>query len=133
MSTDLMNPVNKFYQVYNENALDMWEEAMSPSYVGHVNGQDVPNRETGKGFIQALLVAFPNINYTVNDTVIQGNKVVSRWSATGTHTGDLFGMPPTNKDVNMIGITIFRIENGQIAELWDVWDQAGLMEQLNAE
>jgi predicted ester cyclase len=42
-------------------------------------------------------------------------------------------MPPTNKDVTMIGITIFRIENGQIAELWDVWDQAGLMGQLNAE
>ena len=41
-------------------------------------------------------------------------------------------MPPTNKRVKMIGITIFRIEDGQIAELWDVWDQAGMMAQLNA-
>ena len=133
MSTDLMNPVNKFYEVYNTGDMGLWNEAMSESYVGHVNGQDVPNREVGAGFVQALLVAFPNIQYTVEDTVTQGNKVTCRWSATATHTGDLFGMPPTNKDVNMLGMTIFRIEDGQVAELWDVWDQHGMMEQLTAE
>ncbi|MCB0175245.1 MAG: ester cyclase, partial [Anaerolineae bacterium] len=61
----------------------------------------------------------------------EGDKIVTRWTATATHTGDLFGMPPTNKDVTMMGITIFRVADGQIQELWDVWDQAGLMEQLN--
>ena len=55
-----------------------------------------------------------------------------RWSATATHTGDLFGMPPTRKKVAMIGITFFRVENGQVAELWDVWDESGLMKQLGA-
>ncbi len=132
MSSDLMVPVNKFYQVYNDSDTSLWNEAMSESYVCNINQMEVPNRDTGKGFIEALLVAFPNINYTVQDTVIQGNKVTSRWTAAATHTGDLFGMPPTNKDVKMLGITIFRIEDGQIAELWDVWDEKGLMDQLTA-
>ena len=131
MTDSLPDAVSKFYQVYNEGNLELWEEAMSPSYVGHVNRQDVPNRETGKGFIQALLGAFPNINYNVHDALTEGDKIVTRWTATATHTGDLFGMPPTNKDVTMMGITIFRVADGQIQELWDVWDQAGLMEQLN--
>jgi steroid delta-isomerase-like uncharacterized protein len=131
MSDAMMVGINKFYQVYNEGKTDLWEEAMSPSYVGHVNGQTIPSREVGKGFVIGLLEAFPDINYTIEDMVTQGDKIVSRWSATGTHTGSLFGMPATNKKATMIGITIFRVADGQIAELWDVWDQAGLMQQLN--
>jgi predicted ester cyclase len=42
-----------------------------------------------------------------------------RWSATATHTGNFFGLAPTQKKVTMIGMTIFRVENGQVAELWD--------------
>ena len=131
--SDLMTPINKFYAVYNDSNLDLWDEAMADNYVGHVNADTIPSREIGKGFIGALLTAFPNIHYTVEDMVTEGNKVTSRWSATATHTGDLFGMPPTGKDVTMIGITIFRVVNGRIAELWDVWDQAGMMAQLTAE
>jgi steroid delta-isomerase-like uncharacterized protein len=132
MSDAMMEPVNKFYQVYNEANPDLWEEAVSTDYVGHVNSHTIPGRDAGKGFVVGLIQAFPDIHYTVEDTLIQGDKVVTRWSATGTHTGDLYGMPPTNKKANMLGITIFRIADGQIAELWNVWDQAGLMQQLNA-
>jgi steroid delta-isomerase-like uncharacterized protein len=132
MSGTIMDAANKFYQVYNDHNPALWEEAMSPKYVGHVNADTIPSREIGKGFVTGLLTAFPDIHYTVEDKLIEGNRVVARWSATGTHTGNLFGMPPTNKRVKMIGITIFRIEDGQIAELWDVWDQAGMMAQLNA-
>jgi steroid delta-isomerase-like uncharacterized protein len=130
--SNIMDPINKFYQVYNENRLDLWDEAMADDYVGHVNTDTIPNRETGKGFVGLLLQAFPDLTYTVEDSLIQGDKVVSRWSAAGTHTGDFFGMAPTNKDVTMIGITIFRVRDGKIAELWDVWDQAGLMSQLTS-
>lgn len=61
-----------------------------------------------------------------------GGRAAVRWSATATHTGNFFGLAPTQKTVRLIGITIFRIENGQVAELWDVWDEAGLMKQLGA-
>lgn len=127
-----MDAVKKFYQVYNDHNPALWNEAMAPNYVGHVNGQTIPSRDVGGGFIAALLKAFPDINYTIEDSLEVGNKAACRWSATATHTGDLFGMPPTQKKVTMIGLTIFRVENGQVAELWDVWDEGGLMKQLGA-
>jgi len=126
----LMDAVNKFYQVYNDHNTNLWETAMAPSYVGHVNGQTIPSREVGKGFVAALISAFPDIHYSVEDSLQVGDRAAVRWSATATHTGNLFGLPPTNKKVNMLGMTMFRVENGQVAELWDVWDESGLMKQL---
>jgi steroid delta-isomerase-like uncharacterized protein len=127
-----MDAVNKFYQVYNDHNPALWNEAMAPNYVGHVNTDNIPSREVGAGFVTGLLKAFPDIKYTVDDSMEDGNRAACRWTATGTHTGDLFGMPPTGKKVTMLGITFFRVENGKVAELWDVWDQAGLMKQLGA-
>jgi steroid delta-isomerase-like uncharacterized protein len=128
----VMDTVQRFYQVYNDHDASLWEQVMTPSYVGHVNGQTIPTREVGKGFVSALLTAFPDIHYSVDDALQAGDRAAVRWSATATHTGNLFGLAPTQKKVSMIGITIFRVENGQIAELWDVWDEAGLMKQLGA-
>jgi len=125
-----MDPIETFYAVYNENKLNLWEEAMAEDYVGHVNSDTIPDRETGKGFVGLLLQAFPDLHYTVEDRLSEGDKVVSRWTATATHTGDFFGLPATNKNVKMIGMTIFEVKDGKIAQLWDVWDQAGLMKQL---
>ncbi len=132
MSQNLMQPVNMFYEVYNDHKMDLWEQALTDDYQAYVNGQMIPNREVGKGFVEAIHSAFPNLKYTLNDTIIEGDKVVTRWTAAGTNSGDFFGMPATNKNVTMLGITIFRIRDGRIANLWDVWDQNGLMQQLNA-
>lgn len=133
MSSDLMDSVNKFYQVFNDKDLSLWDEAIAETYVGHVNGRDIPNRDAGRSFVQALITAFPDLHYKVEDTVIEGNRVVTRWSATGTHSGPFVGLPPTERDVVKVGITIFRIEDGRVAELWNVWDQHGLMEQLRGD
>ncbi len=132
MSQNLMQPVNMFYEVYNDHKMDLWEQALTEDYQAYVNGQMIPNREVGKGFVEAIHSAFPNLKYTLNDTIMEGDKVVTRWTAMGTNSGDFFGMPATNKNVTMLGITIFRIRDGKIANLWDVWDQNGLMQQLKA-
>jgi steroid delta-isomerase-like uncharacterized protein len=129
-SVSVMDAVHKFYQAYNDHNPSLLEQTMASSYVGHVNGQTIPNREVGRGFVATLLTAFPDIHYSVEDSLQVGDRAAVRWSATATHAGTLFGLAPTQKKVNMIGITIFRVENGQVAELWDVWDEAGLMKQL---
>ena len=133
MSNDLMAPVTTFYRVFNEHDTSLWNEAIAEDYVGHVNGADVPDRDVGKTVVQVVIDAFPDIHFTMDDTIIQGEKVVVRWSATGTHTGDFYGMAPTNRSVRKIGITIFRIKDGKVAELWNIWDLHGLIEQLTAE
>jgi predicted ester cyclase len=131
-SVTVMHAVHRFYQIYNDHNPSLWEQVMAPSYVGHVNSQTIPSREIGKGFVATVLSAFPDIHYSIDDALQVGDRAAVRWSATATHTGTLFGLAPTQKKVNMIGITIFRVQNGQIAELWDVWDEAGLMKQLGA-
>jgi predicted ester cyclase len=131
-SVSLMRAVHRFYQVYNDHNTSLWEQVIAPSYVGHVNTQTIPNREVGKGFVTALLSAFPDIHYSIEDALQVGDRAAVRWSATATHNGRLFGLAPTQKKVTMIGTTIFRVQNGQITELWDIWDEAGLMKQLGA-
>ena len=68
-SASVMHAVHRFYQVYNDHNTSLWEQVMAPSYVGHVNDQTVPNREVGKGFVAALLSAFPDIHYSIKDAL----------------------------------------------------------------
>ena len=62
--------------------------------------------------------------------VAEEDKVVVRWTASGTHQGSLMGIPPTGKEVAVTGVDIFRVKEGKLAELWLNWDQLGLMQQL---
>lgn len=89
-----------------------------------------PNRD---GFKQSFIVfrsAFPDFEYKIEDIIAEGDKVVARFCAAGTHRGEMAGIPPTGNRVSVTGIDIFRIAGGKIAEFWLSWDQLGLMQQL---
>lgn len=82
------------------------------------------------GVVATYRGAFPNLQFTVEELVAEGDKVVTRWTARGTNTGSLMGMPPTGKAVVISGISIERITNGKIAESWVNFDQLGMLQQL---
>ncbi|KAM3100307.1 ester cyclase [Phormidesmis sp. 146-12] len=130
MSTATQSVAQSFYTVYNENKPDLLDEILADTYVGHVNGHDIVGATSAKGFIIGFLSAFPDAHYTVEDTIESGDRIVTRWGCTGTHKGAFFGVEPTNKEVTMIGITIFQVADGKIAQLWNNWDVFGLMNQL---
>jgi steroid delta-isomerase-like uncharacterized protein len=121
----------KFYEVYNDHKLELLDEILAPDYVGHVNAHDIQGAEAAKGFIGGFLQGIPDSHYEVVDTLTSGNKVVARWVCTGTQTGNFYGMEPSGKSINVTGITIFEIINGQINQLWNNWDQFTLVQQLN--
>jgi steroid delta-isomerase-like uncharacterized protein len=114
--------------------LDLADELFDARFVGHDVAMPEPIRgpeglkEQAKGYRDA----FPDLQLKVEDQIAEGDKVVTRWTATGTHKGDLFGMSPTGKQATIIGITIDRFSGGKIAESWDNWDALGLMQQLGA-
>ena len=83
-----------------------------------------------KGFMSALLTAFPDSRFVVDDVIAEGNKVAVRHRLQGTHQAELQGVPATGKQVEVNGIVIFRIENGKIAEAWLNADIMGMMQQL---
>ena len=89
-----------------------------------------PGREGRKMFAGAFFSAFPDIHVHIDDLLAEKDRTVLRWSAHGTHRGELMGIPATGKSVNISGIAIDRFENGQSVEHWEVIDQMGLMQQL---
>ncbi len=78
-----------------------------------------------------MTTIFPDIQVTVRDQMAEGDKVVSRWTATGTHQGDFLGMAPTGKRVTVKAIHIHQIKEGRICALWEEIDLLGLQQQLS--
>ncbi len=69
-------------------------------------------------------------NLTVEEMIAEGDRVMVRWTSRGTHQGESHGLPPTGKQVTNSGINIFRIADGKIAEVWDIYDRLWLWQQL---
>lgn len=120
----------KFYEMYNAHDVELLDDLLAPEYVGEVNGSKIVGLQAAKSVIGAFLTAFPDVRYDVADTVAEGDKVVVRWRASATHLGTFGNLPPTEKHVLMVGITIFEIEGEQIRTLWNLWDVQGLLGQL---
>ena len=78
------------------------------------------------------LVVCPDLKFTVEDMIAEGDKVVARWTIRGTHEGTFLGVPPTGKQVTGKGVTIKRIAGGKVVEEWALIDLLGLMQQIGA-
>jgi steroid delta-isomerase-like uncharacterized protein len=120
-----------FEQVWNKGDLAVLDELYAPDLVNH-DAQPglLPGIEGAKQFIGMYLAAFPDTHMVVEDQVAEEDKVVTRWTATGTHKGELMGIPPTGKQVKVSGITIDRLEGGKIVEEWASFDQLGMLQQI---
>jgi predicted ester cyclase len=75
---------------------------------------------------------FPDVVSTIEDIIAEGDKVVAHWRSRATHQGTYMDIPPTGNRVEFTGISVYRIEEGKIAESWTVEDQFGLMQQIGA-
>lgn len=121
-------------EAFNEGRLDVTEELVASGYVGH--DPSLPEEVRGPAGVKEVIAgyraAFPDIQVTIEDQIAEGDLVVTRWRATGTHQGELMGMPATGKQATVTGITIDLIADGRIVESWDNWDTLGLMQQLGA-
>jgi len=116
---------------------DMLDEFLAPDMVTHNPPPDwvkrglPPTREAGKQIFKLFAAAAPGY-HVIEDLIADGDKVVGRITAYGTHEGELLGIPRTGKQIRMTGIVIWRIADGKIVEHWAEIDVAGLMQQLGA-
>jgi steroid delta-isomerase-like uncharacterized protein len=83
-----------------------------------------------KRHIEMCRNGFPDLKFSVDDTIAERNEVVHHWTARGTHKAQFLGMPATNKNATVSGTSIYRIEGGKIVEEWSDWNLMTLMEQL---
>jgi steroid delta-isomerase-like uncharacterized protein len=86
--------------------------------------------ENIKNHIQTCRNGFPDLMFTIDDTIAERDEVVVHWTGTGTHTGQFLGMPPTNKKASVTGTSIFRLEGSKIVEEWANWNLMSMLEQL---
>jgi steroid delta-isomerase-like uncharacterized protein len=121
-----------FEEVWNNKKIDAVDQLMAAGYVHHDPQSPVASSgvESYKQFVSHYLNAFPDLHFTIDDEVADEQTIVSRWTATGTHQGDLPGIPRTGRKFSVTGITMARIQNGKFIESWNNWDTLGLMQQL---
>lgn len=108
------------------------EELISEDYVSHDPALPAPirGRDGLRTVAEGYRTGLGGPRVRIEDQVAEGDTVVTRWTATGRHEGELFGVPPTGRDLTVTGISIERIHGGQIVEDWTIWDALGLMRQL---
>ncbi|HZG63210.1 MAG TPA: ester cyclase [Rubrobacteraceae bacterium] len=114
--------------------LDVADELFAPNYVGHdpASPGDIRGPEGAKEFAGMYRSAFPDVQMSVEDQVAEGEKVVTRWIASGTHLGEIMGIAPSGNRVTVTGTSIERIVDGKIVETWDNYDALGMMQQIGA-
>jgi steroid delta-isomerase-like uncharacterized protein len=111
--------------------LDAIEEIYTSDLVWHEPDQDIQGYEEARQFVTTYKAALPDLNVTVEDVVAEGDKAVTRWTMRGTHQGETEELgPPTEKQMELKGITIHRFEEGKIVEEWEAYDNLSAMQQL---
>ena len=121
----------RFYEeVWNQRNLAITDELSAINFVDQSLQPPVHGLEGLKRFISMYLTAFPDIHFTIEDLISDGDKVVVRYTATGTHQGELMGIAPTGKHATVTGISINRFENGKVVESWSNFDALGMLQQL---
>ena len=125
--------VQRLYEeVWNRRKLEVIKEIISPSHAlqaPNISGSSI-GPEAYKRNVLAFLAGFPDLRWSIEDTIAEKDKVVACWTISGTHKGDYLGMPATNKKVSVEGITIHNVAGGKIMDSYSNWDVLGMMQQL---
>lgn len=120
-------------QVWNEGKLNLIDDLVSSDFVNHSAPPGLPaDRDGFKQLVAIYRVAFPDVHITIEDILAEGDRVMTRWSATGTHKGELLGIAPTEKKVTVTGMSENRISGGKVVEQWNEFDDLGMLQQIGA-
>lgn len=132
MTTETKKMIERIpLEVLNAGNFGLIDELLSTDFVDHFAQPGfAPTREGFKQGAIALRTAFPDIRYTIEDTIESGDRIVHTVKATGTMTGDFMGMPATGKRAMWNEIHIGRVANGRLVEHWALADQLGMLVQL---
>jgi steroid delta-isomerase-like uncharacterized protein len=119
---------------WNQGHVAVFDELNAPNFIYHDPGvPDVRTTEDYKRWVTETHKAFPDLHFTMEDLVAEGDQVAVRWTFRGTHTGDLvtpMPLPATGKQVTGSGIAIGRFAGGKVLEIWNQGDTMGFMQQL---
>ena len=116
----------------NRGDVSAADRAFAPDCVVHINGSPEPNLSLGgfKEMMSGLLAAFPDLRLTIEDQIVAGDKVATRWTAEGTNSGPFGPVAATGRRIQTSGLILDRVVNGKVVERWEQWDQMAMLQQL---
>lgn len=120
-------------EAFNQGRMGVFDQICSPDVVSHdpAEAEEVRGIDAHKERVRGYRTAMSDLEVVFDDLIATGDNVITRWTARGTNDGELMGMPPTGKRVEITGISIDRFDaDGKLVETWDQWDNAGFMTQL---
>ena len=126
--------MNRFVEFINSANEQLAQELISKDARFYVPGQPEP-MQGPNGYLTIIGMmrsGFPDIQWSLEDKVVEDNKVAARFIMTGTHNGTFFGVPPTGKAIKVQAINFYRFSNGQIVEEYGQPDMLGLLQQIGA-
>jgi steroid delta-isomerase-like uncharacterized protein len=132
MSTEANREIiRRYYEdVLNGRKTVLLDELAVPDYEEH---DPLPGQRTGLNGLKdrvTMLLTGLSPHFTIEEVIAEGQKVVVRWTNSGTHVGEFFGIPPTGKSFQFAGIDIHRLQDGKMAEHWHVVDVFAMLQQL---
>ncbi len=123
--------VRRWFEALNRGDLRAAFETIDPNIVDHeIPPGSPPGIEGVRQMFTTSFAAFPDMHITIDDMIAEGDRVVTRITARGTHQGEFMGMPPTGKQITLTSFDIVRVVGGKQVEHWGQMDMMGLMQQL---
>jgi steroid delta-isomerase-like uncharacterized protein len=117
--------------VFNQGNLDLVDELVAPDAIDHSGMPGRPEGPEGvKWAARMFRTAFPDLRFTVEDQVAEGDRLHNRFTVSGTHQGEFMGIPATGKPVFVTGMDMIRVRDGRMVEHWVQMDMLGVMQQL---
>lgn len=126
---DVQVMVERILEIFNQGNISLVQEVFAAEYVRHDKAlpEDIQGLDALKAYITSLRTAYPDFTVTVDDRIIAGDKIITRWTVTGTNTGPLVSptgeLPATGKKMSVPGAEISLVENGKITESWIFYNQ----------
>ena len=122
-----------YNEIWNERKPETIHELIARDAIGHLEGElEIVGPDPFHQFYLELIAAFPNLRISVDEIVSQGESAAVRWTVEATHSGEGYGLPPTQSNVRFRGMTWMHIREGKIIEGWDSWNLGALLEGLKA-
>jgi steroid delta-isomerase-like uncharacterized protein len=133
MSEENKGLVRSFLEAFSNGDIDACKAIMADNHVFHFPLADAPmDRDNHADAMGMFKAAIPDLKFEIDDQISDGDKVVTRFTVTGTFTHEFQGLPPSGEGIEFSGINIAQFKDGKSIEEWDAFDTMALMGQLGA-
>ena len=122
--------VRRLYDAFNDGDIDRIGEVCTEGFTYHGPGRELAGLEATKDLMRMYRGAFSDARLTILDQIAEGDKVVTRCRANGTHDGNLDTIPASGNPINLALIAIHRVEDGRLAEEWELFEELQMLQQM---